>query len=71
MSIKINDVYKSQFDEQAAALYRRAERLNRWRREHSDPTEDKVRELVDLYNSMGDARQKLKTAIKGYYGINF
>lgn len=69
--IELNEKYKSEFDDAAATVYRRAERLNRWRLEHPKPSKDKVRELVDLYNSLGEARQELKSAIKGYYGINF
>ncbi len=71
MEIKINDSYKDALDEAEETVYRRAERIRNWRHNHPDPSESKVQELVGHYTSLGDARQKLKSAIEGYYGIEF
>jgi len=70
MSISINEGHKVEFDEAADALYRRAGRIKEWRHKYPKPDETALGSLKELYRSTGVAREKLKYAIEGYYGIH-
>lgn len=70
MAIKINDSYKPKFSAAASSLSRRALRIEEWRHNHHEPSDADMGELKDIYHSISEAKQDLKYAVEGYFGIN-